>query len=198
MKIHNEVNQNKIAHTHYDIHPLIKNRWSPRSFKEDAVPEDLVRTMLEAASWAASSMNEQPWRYLVAHRPSTAFEKMIECLLPGNVPWAKKSAVMIISLAKKHFDKNGKENRHAMHDVGSANTTMLLQGVELGVYGHMMGGFDMDKTIRSFDIDPEKFEVVCFIALGFLDSPNKLPEEYKKRELEPRERKPIDSFVEFL
>jgi nitroreductase len=170
--------------TENKISGLITERWSARSFKNEALTELEINTLLEAASWAASSMNEQPWHYLVA-------DNMIDCLMGGNQPWAKNAPLMLVSLTKKNFDRNNIENRHAMHDAGAANTTLLLQAAELDIFGHMMGGFHYDKTLEIFQIDGNEFEIACFIALGHLDIPEALEEPFKSRETAVRTRKTI-------
>jgi nitroreductase len=177
--------------TENKISGLITERWSARSFKNEALTELEINTLLEAASWAASSMNEQPWHYLVAENGSEAFDNMIDCLMGGNQPWAKNAPLMLVSLTKKNFDRNNIENRHAMHDAGAANTTLLLQAAELDIFGHMMGGFHYDKTLEIFQIDGNEFEIACFIALGHLDIPEALEEPFKSRETAVRTRKTI-------
>jgi len=183
----------KEARTIYPVHDFIRDRWSARAFSAQPIPQHELMTLLEAASWASSSMNEQPWVYLYAHRGEEAFNRMYECLMPGN-RWADGAAVMLLSLARKNHAANGKPNRYAMHDVGAANTTLLLQAASMEIYGHMMGGFDMHKAIEAFQI-PEDLEVVCFIALGYLDEPEKLEEPFRTREVMPRNRMPIEAFA---
>ncbi len=183
----------KEAQTRYPVHEFIRQRWSARAFSDRPIAHEELMTLLEAASWASSSMNEQPWVYLYAHRGEEAFDRMYECLLPGN-RWADGAAVMLISLVRKKFSANDRPNRHAMHDVGSANTTLLLQAAAMDIFGHMMGGFDMQKTIDTFQV-PEDMEVSCFIALGYLDDPEKLEEPFRTREVSPRSRKPIEAFA---
>lgn len=191
-------NTNKLAETKYPINEFIVQRWSARSFSNKAISKDELNTLFEAASWAPSSMNEQPWHYLYAHRGSDGFESMTQCLMDGNKPWAKNGSTMLISLAKKTFDKNGNQNRHHMHDVGAANAHLLLQAASMGIYGHEMGGFHLNRTIEVFGIDSSKWEIACFIVLGFLDAPEKLDEPYATREITPRKRKTIEEFTQAL
>lgn len=183
----------KEAQTRHPVHPLLRRRWSARAFAPQPIAEQTLMTLLEAASWAPSSMNEQPWAYLFAHKGEAAFDLMAECLLPGN-RWAKNAPLMLLSLARKTFSTNGKPNRHALHDVGAANAQLLLQAADMDIYGHQMGGFDMDKTLRTFHI-PDDLEPVCFIALGYLDDPDTLEEPFRSRELTPRSRKPVEDFA---
>src|SRR6476661_4281016 len=110
----------KTAATTYPVHELIRNRWSPRSFTDQPVSPEQVGQLFEAASWAASAMNLQPWRYIYAHRADTeAFEKLADCLVPGNQPWAPKAAVLVLALAKTQND-DGTPNGAALHDLGLA------------------------------------------------------------------------------
>lgn len=184
--------------TKHEIHPLILDRWSARSFSEKPISSDTIEALFEAASWSASSMNEQPWEYLYAQNGSDAFNTMIDCLMDGNQPWAKNGSHMILSLAKRKFEYKGRQNRHHMHDVGAANSALLMQAAHIDIYGHMMGGFHMDKTLQAFGINPEVYEVACFIVIGYLDTPEKLEEPFKAREIEPRSRKSVEEFTKKL
>lgn len=181
----------KTAITKTPVNELIKKRWSPRSFAEQEISNDSMETILEAGTWAASSMNEQPWKYVYAFKGSEGFDKLASCLVPGNQSWAQNGAVLLMSLAKKKFDYKDRPNRHAMHDVGAANSTLMLQAADLDIYGHMMGGFDKDKTIAEFNIDTDEWEVACFIVLGYLDEPEKLDEPLRTREKATRSRKAV-------
>jgi nitroreductase len=188
----------KKPETTHNIHPLILERWSARSFSQKPISAETMEALFEAASWSASSMNEQPWEYLFAEKGSSAFEQMIDCLMDGNQPWAKNGSHMLISLAKRKFNDKDRDNRHHMHDVGAANSALLMQAAHIDIYGHMMGGFHMDKALSAFGIDSEKFEIACFIVLGHLDVPEKLDEPFHKRELQPRTRKPVSEFTKKL
>lgn len=186
----------KIPATEYPVARWITRRWSARSFSDTPVPEHVLNTLFEAASWAPSSMNEQPWHYLYAHRGSAGFERLFECLTGGNRKWAGKGAVMILSLAKRNLDRTGTPNRHFMYDVGAANATLLLQAADMDIYGHIMGGFDMDKTLKTFEIDANTWEPACFIVLGYLGAPDALEEPFLTRERTPRVRKNIEEFTQ--
>lgn len=183
----------KEAVTQYPVHEFIRQRWSARSFADRPIEPEALMTLLEAASWASSSMNEQPWIYLYAHKGEPAFQQMFDCLLPGN-RWADGAQVLLLSLARKNFTSNGKLNRHALYDVGAANTTLVLQAASMDIFGHQMGGFDMQKTIETFQI-PDDLEPMCFIALGYLDDAEKLEEPFRTRELTPRKRKALSEFA---
>lgn len=173
---------------------LIAKRWSARAFSKKPIEEEKLAIIFEATRWTASSMNEQPWTYIVARKGTPSFEKMVDCMMDGNQPWATNASVILISLARRNFNYKSRVNRHHMHDVGAANTTLLLQAAELDIYGHMIGGFHMDKTIEAFEI-PEDYEIACLITLGYLDTPASLEEPFQSRELSPRPRKEVSEFV---
>ncbi len=185
----------KTPSTQFSVHPLITKRWSARSFSDRAIEEADLMSLFEAAGWAASSMNEQPWKYLYAYSDDPAFDIFWNCLMDGNKPWARNASVLVLSLARKSFRKNQEHNRHAMYDTGAANTNLLLQAAELDIYGHQMGGFHMEKTIADFGVS-EEWEPAVFIALGYLDDPENLDEPFKSRELTPRSRMATDEFTE--
>jgi nitroreductase len=188
----------KIAKTTHNVIEVIKNRWSARSFSDKTISENDMHTLFEAASWAFSANNAQPWEYIYAHREDgAAFDKLHGCLMAGNQPWTKNAAVLMAVLAHKKLD-NGHENRAAKHDVGAANTSLMLQATSMGIYGHVMGGFDPGKAIETLSIDTEVMEPVVFIALGYLDSAEKLDEPFKTRETTARTRKPLNEIVKRL
>lgn len=185
----------KVPKTKFSVHDLILKRWSARSFSKKSIDEKELNTIFEAASWAPSSMNEQPWRYVYGLKEDkTHFQKFYDCLNVGNQKWAGGAAVLILSLAHKCFEKINKENQYAWHDTGAANMLLLLQAAEMDIYGHIMAGFNKEKTMDTFNI-PDKLEPVVFIALGYLDDPGKLEEPFRSRELKARTRKNLDEFV---
>jgi nitroreductase len=184
----------KEADTQNDIHPLIRKRWSARAFSDQVIDDATMQQLFEAASWAPSSMNEQPWKYMYAHKSDPTFQDFFECLLAGNKLWNDNASVLILSLAQKQFSNNANDNRHAWHDVGAANTLLLLQAADLNIFGHQLGGFDREKTIETFNL-PENLEPVCFISLGYLGDVERLKEPFKTREFVKRTRKNISEFV---
>ncbi|MEZ4722405.1 MAG: nitroreductase family protein [Flavobacteriales bacterium] len=188
----------KVPKTQHPVHELITKRWSARAFSERQITIDELNTLFEAASWTASSVNEQPWKYLYAFKGTQAFEKMIEVMSAGNQPWAKNASVILISLSKRSFDHNGMPNRHHMHDVGAANTTLLLQAAHQDIYGHIIGGFHMEQAIEAFNIETDIWEIACFITIGYLDEPNTLDEPYRTREQTARTRKSVNEFTQKL
>ncbi|HEY7338558.1 MAG TPA: nitroreductase family protein [Bryobacteraceae bacterium] len=184
----------KTAVSDHDILDSIKERWSPRAFSSRIPDAETLNRMFEAARWAASSDNEQPWRYLIARLEDTeAHEKLASCLFPGNA-WARKAPVLAMSVAALKFAKNGNVNRVAIHDVGAASAQLTAQGLSMGVFVHQMAGFDTEKARKVCEIPPD-FGPVAMIAIGYLGDANSLPEPLHTRELTPRERRPVREFV---
>ena len=184
----------KIASTQYPVLDIIKKRWSARAFTAQNISKQDLHTLFEAASWSPSSMNEQPWVYVYAHHGSELFEQMWSCLAACNQPWAKNAALLVLSLCRNQFAANQQANFHALYDVGAANTVLLLQAITMGIYGHIMGGFDREKTKSTFAIS-DNYTIATFIALGYLDEPSILEEPFRTRETTPRTRKPTADFA---
>ena len=186
---------NKTAETQYPVEDLLRERWSPVSFSEQPVETEKLRTVLEAARWAASSYNEQPWSFIIATKDNPAeFQRLLGCLAEGNQEWAKNAPVLMLTVAKLYFEKNHVENRHAFHDVGAAAATLAIQAIALGLFIHQMAGFDVAKAKQVYGI-PEGYEPVAAIALGYLGDPQTLTERLQQRELAIRTRKPLETFV---
>lgn len=183
----------KPAKTSQPIHGLISQRWSPRSFDSDTPISDRdLEGIFEAARWAASSMNEQPWRYYYAHQSEKkGFQDLLDCLMDGNKIWAKNAAVLVAITYRENFESNGKKNVTAPHDTGLANAQLVLEALSRNIYAHMMGGYHKDKTIELLDLKNES--PICFMALGYQDTPDALAnEDLKKRERAERTRKDQD------
>ena len=185
----------KLAETRYPIHALLRERWSPRAFADRMVEPEELRSLLEAARWAPSSFNEQPWSFIVATKQHPGeYERLLSCLVEGNVRWAQHAPVLMLSVAKLAFERNQKPNRHAFHDVGLAVENLVIQGMALGLFVHQMAGFHADRAREVYGI-PEGYDPVAAMAIGYLDDPARLPDDLRGRELAPRTRKPLESFV---
>jgi nitroreductase len=185
----------KLADTLSSVHELIRARWSPRAFSDREVSDADLRTIFEAARWAASSFNEQPWRFLVARKSDpVAFEKILHILLPFNQAWAKKAPVLFIMAAKRTFSHNSTPNSYAVHDAGQALAHVFLQATALGLHAHGMAGFDRDRARTELAI-PEDYDLAAAVALGYLGSPDDLPEQQRQSETARRTRKPLDEIV---
>jgi len=171
----------------------IEERKSYRSFSEKALSQEQIELLFEAARIAPSSSNEQAWKYYYAPKGSDQFEKLCECLAPANLIWAKDASILVVSTAAK-LQSNGKDYKHAWHDVGLANAQMLIQAVHLGFFGHIMGGFSSEKAIGAARI-PENQEPVCMIAFGNIGDGSDLSGELLQLENSPRNRKPMEEVV---
>ena len=173
----------------------IKIRRSGRAYSERPVEKEKIHIILEAARWAPSSVNEQPWRYILATKDNTeVYNKVFDALSDGNKTWVGKAPVLIVSLAKKTFTRNGAPNRHALYDTGAANSLLCLQTSALGLNAHQMGGFDYDKLKHSLNISDD-FEIAVVLSIGHPSDPNELPETLRMREVAPRERYTQSEFV---
>jgi nitroreductase len=185
----------KIAETQVPIHELIRRRWSPRAFLELPVEPDKLLSLFEAARWAASSNNEQPWAFLVATpEDSKNYGEMLGVLVEFNRAWASKAPVLILTLAHTKFQKDGKLNRHAFYDLGQAAANLSLQATALGLTAHQMAGFNVEAARERFAV-PEGWEPVSVIALGYAGDPDSLTENLREREIARRQRKPLGTFV---
>jgi nitroreductase len=181
----------KPAQTDYSILPVIGNRWSPVAFSDRLVEKEKVMSLLEAARWAPSSFNEQPWQYVVGYQGDETHQKLCETLLEGN-EWAKGAGVLMLSVAKAFFEHKHKPNRHAMHDLGMATMNLVLQATELNLITHQMGGFDSQKAQELFNI-PTDFELGSMIAIGYPGEP--ISDDMKQRDEAPRERKATQALI---
>jgi nitroreductase len=182
----------KPAPADHPIFDLLARRWSTRAFADRPVTSDTLASLFEAARWAPSSGNQQPWSYLVAPKENaTEHERLASVLVPGNA-WARQAPVLALSIATVHRDD--KPNRHAYHDLGLANENLVIQAVSMGLAVHMMAGFHVDMSREVFEI-PAGHDPVTMIAIGYPGDPESLPEDLRKKDLSPRQRKPIREFV---
>ena len=192
------VNHPKHAASDHDILDVIRRRWSPRAFDadRDVMPADL-RTMFEAARWAPSSFNEQPWRFVVANRRRTpeAFDALIRTLLPNNEGWARHAPVLILVAIRTMLNRTGGQNQHAWYDAGQAVGYLTLQATSLGLSIRQMEGFDRDAA-RAACAVPGDFDPIVVMAVGYTGDPGALvTERHRVAEVQPRERQPVSDFV---
>ena len=186
----------KLADSGTPLHQLIQRRWSPLGFDPDkCIEKPLLTSILEAARWAASSSNLQPWRFIVAPKDNaTEFQKVFSVLKEGNQPWAQNAAVLMIAVAHKNRSP-GVVNRHAGHDLGQAIAQMVLQALDHGIYVHQMGGFFPDKAREIYQI-PEDYEPYTAIALGYRRANlSHLSDAHREREVSQRQRMELDEMV---
>jgi nitroreductase len=176
------------------VEDFVRRRWSPRTYSDKEVTAAELKTLFEAARWAASSSNEQPWRFLVGRRGDETYQKIFNTLVEFNQSWAKSAPVLVLSVAKKTFTSNGKPNAYGLHDTGAASATLALQATADGLHTHSMAGFDREQARASFAI-PSDYEIGAVTAIGYLGDPASLPEHLHKMEVSPRQRKPLEEFV---
>jgi nitroreductase len=179
----------------YPIHPLIASRRSILAFASTRVEPETLVSLMEAARWAPSSRNEQPWRFIVATKENKSdFDRLLGCLVEFNVQWAQHAPVLLLSVAKLTFEPTGELNRHAFHDVGQAIANLTLQATVSGLVVHQIAGFDIEKARREFSI-PQDYEPVAAAAIGYPGNSAELPEKLRKKDASPRRRKPLTNFV---
>jgi nitroreductase len=173
---------------------IVLQRWSPRAFSDREVSPHDLKKLFEAARWASSSFNEQPWRFFVGRRGDRTYQKIFDSLMEFNQAWAKSAPVLILSIGKTTFSNNNSPNRFGLHDTGAATQTLALQAVALGMRAHSMGGFDTAKVREAFAI-PSDYEIGAVTAVGYRGDPATLPGQVRERELEPRTRKPVEEIA---
>jgi nitroreductase len=185
----------KKAVTDYPIQHALADRWSPYGFEDRLVAEADLLSLFEAARWAASSYNEQPWNYLVATRENPKeFGRLLSCLVEANQAWAKTTPVLALGVVSLRFAKNNQDNRAAVHDLGLAAGNLVVEATTRGLSVHQMIGILPDKAREVYQI-PEHFEAWTAMAIGYKADPAKLPDALKERDLSPRQRKPLSEFV---
>jgi nitroreductase len=190
-----EVHKMKYALPSTDgVLPVILERWSPRAFADRAVSQTDLKKIFEAARWAPSSYNEQPWRFIVGHRNSQTYKKIADALVPFNRAWAQSAPVLILSLARTRFSHNDSPNNYAVHDLGAADGFITLQAASMGIATHQMAGFDQAKAREAFEI-PEVYAIGSVMALGYQGDPSSLGEHYQGQEQSPRSRKPLSEII---
>jgi nitroreductase len=185
---------NKPAPTEFPVHDLIRDRWSPRAFSDKPVEPAILASLFEAARWAPSSNNEQPWAYLVATKDNPQdFAKMLSVLVDFNAGWAKSAPVLVLAMSRLKFS-NANPNRNAFYDTGAATALLSVEATARGLAVHQMAGFDPAKAKQVFQI-PEDCEAIAAIAIGYPGDPTSLPKPLHDREVAPRTRKPLSEFV---
>lgn len=190
-----EVHELKKAPVVEGVVPILLERWSSRAFADRAVSDELLGRIFEATRWSASAYNEQPWRFIVAHKGSPSFDQIADSLLGFNQQWAATAPVLILGLAKTEFTHNNKPNPYAMYDLGAAVTQLTVQAAAEGLTTHQMAGFDPDKA-RTLLAIPAAYQVGIAVALGYQGEPGVLTDErLLSLETAPRQRKPLDELV---
>ena len=177
----------------HEIHSLILNRWSPRAMSGEEISDKELMSLFEAARWAPSSFNGQPWRFIYAKRKTKHWDKLLNLMGDFNKSWAKNAAVLVVVVSKKTFDHNGQPSRTHSFDTGSAWENLALEAHSKGLITHGMGGFDYDKARTELGI-PEDHQVEAMIAIGKRGKKEDLPKEIQERE-SPSIRKPLKEII---
>jgi nitroreductase len=179
----------------YPVTDLIEQRRSRRAYSPQPIETEKINSLFEAARWAPSSMNEQPWAYIYATQDQPElWNKLLDTLNESNRVWAKHAPLFILSMARKTLIRNGAVNGAARYDVGAANAFLSMQATHLGLNVHQMGGYDRQKAIENLNI-PETHEPMVIMAVGYLGDSENLSENLKNREDAPRERYTQEFFV---
>jgi nitroreductase len=183
----------KTRSTTYDINPLIVNRWSPRSFANDEITDKELFSLFEAARWAPSSSNSQPWRFIYAKRNSKNWNDLFNLLIDFNKQWCADASALVVIVSRKNFENNGKPSITHQFDTGAAWENLAIQAVSQGLVTHAMAGFDYEKARRDLVV-PDDYEVVAMVAIGKRGPKEKLSTELQAREV-PNVRKPLSEIV---
>ncbi|BAX78576.1 nitroreductase family protein [Labilibaculum antarcticum] len=177
------------------IHDLVDQRWSPRAFSEKEIVSEKIEKLFEAASYAASCFNEQPWRFIYATKDyPERYDQLLSCLVEFNQMWVKTAPMIIMTLVSKKFAQNQKDNHHARHDLGLAIGNMSVQAMSMDLYMHQMAGFSVEKAREMFEI-PADFDIVSMIAVGYLGDPKQLPENIREMESNKRVRRSLGKIL---
>lgn len=177
------------------IEPKLARRWSPYEYSDRPVPDADLTAILEAARWAPSSYNEQPWRYILARRSEPeAFARALSCLVEGNQAWAKHAPVLLLAVAITTFARNGKPNKAAHHDLGLAAGNICVEATARGLHVHQMIGIVPEKVRELYGV-PENAEPLTAIAIGYIGENGELPDALRQRDAAVRTRNPLSRFV---
>ena len=191
MKVSDEVKN--IRKPEHEINPLILSRWSPRSMTGEEISDEELMSLFEAARWAPSSYNNQPWRFIYAKRNTDHWNRLFNLMVEFNQSWAKNAAVLIVIISKKTFDHNNQPSITHSFDTGAAWENLALQAESMGLVTHGMQGFDYEKAKKELEI-PEDYSIEAMIAIGKRGKKEDLPKEMQERE-SPSVRKPLKDII---
>jgi nitroreductase len=185
----------KLADTDYPIHELLQKRWSPRAFSEKSIDTELLNQLFEAARWAPSSYNEQPWRFIVAQKEDQeTYEQLASVMNEFNRSWAMDAPVLVLALTKTTFDLDGRDNPHAGHDLGQAIAHLTFEATKNDLYVHQMAGISPEKARELYNISKD-YNPMTMFAIGYKGQPESLSDKMRKQETSPRIRKDLDEIV---
>ena len=185
----------KTAHPDHPILDVIAERWSPYGYGDRPVEKEDLASVFEAARWAASGYNEQPWRYIVATRDDPGeFKRLLSCLVEPNQAWARSAPVLALGIASLSFARNDKPNSVAVHDLGQASAMLSIEATARGLSVHQMSGILPDRAREVYGV-PEGYEVVTALAIGYAAHPDTQTDDFREADTTPRERRPLAEFV---
>ncbi len=184
-----EIEISKYRKPDHGIEPILFHRWSPRAMSGEQISEQELMTLFEAARWAPSSYNAQPWRFLYARRGTANWDRFFDLMVEFNQSWTKHAAVLVVVVSRKTFESNDQAAPTHSFDAGAAWQNLALQGSTMGLVVHGMQGFDYEKARAVLNV-PEHFQVDAMIAVGKPGKRNDLPEDLQERE-QPSDRKPV-------
>jgi len=184
----------QLADSAYPIEDLLRRRWSPRAFEERPVEREKLLSLVEAARWAPSAFNAQPWSFIFASKEErSTYDRLFGCMPPRNQRWAQWAPVLVLTVTNLYL-LGGKPDRFAYYDVGLAVENLVLQATALGLACHQTGGVDVKKARTEFRI-PDGYDPIDIIAVGYAGDANRLPDDLSEIELATRSRKPLPDFV---
>ncbi len=186
--------EHKKANTLYPINALSTHRWSPRAFSAQTLEPEQILNLIEAARWAPSAYNEQPWRFVIGLRGDTTFDKILSTMVEFNIAWAKGAAALVLNIYKKTYTHNGKPNTTAAFDLGQAVMAYCLEAEHQSLYTHQIGGFDAEKA-NALLVNNDDYTALTLTAIGYLGNPKDLPEDLQKAEAQSRSRNDINTLV---
>lgn len=178
----------------YPILKAFKQRWSPRAYSDKPVEKEKIQSIFEAARWAPSARNEQPWRFIVGIKGDESWDKIFETLVEWNQQWTQQAPVLILNIGKKFYDFKHLENDTYQYDTGQAVAMLVTEVVNQGLIGHQMSGFSAEKASELFEISDD-YQPISVTAVGYSGDPKLLPEDMYTSEMEERKRRPIDETV---
>lgn len=184
----------KPAKTTFSIHPLLTKRWSPRAFSRQPVEREKLQRIFEAARWAPSASNEQPWSFIIGFEGDATFRLIFDTLVEFNQLWVKTAPMLVVAVGRKASSKSGKPNEYYRYDVGQALAHLTIQAASEDLFVHQMGGFDANKLSKSLFINDDH-EPVSVFTIGYQGDYRELHPNHQKLELADRTRKSQEDFI---
>lgn len=182
------------ANTNYDIHPLLKKRWSPRAFSESRIEKDKLQRLFEAVRWTPSSSNEQPWAFIIGFKGDSTYNSIMSSMVEFNQIWSKFAPVLVAACARKDSIKDEGENSYCNFDLGQSIAYLTFQAASEGLFVHQIGGFNPKQINEVFKI-PNNYEAIAILAIGYIGDPKILHPKLEKLEYTERKRNPLNEFI---